>query len=285
MKMVKTARIVGLVVLILIVVLAIAFHLFGTKAIKIGVEVGATKALKVPVALEDVSLSLLAGKAGLTNLIVDNPPGYQNEKMLELGNAQVDLDVGSVLSETVNIEDILLENVSMTLEQKGLTNNIQEVLNGMSRESTEPEAEKKAPSEKPAKKLLIKKLRINEVAVKVKLLPIPGKDDTLTMKIAPITMTELGSEDKVDMAVLASKILLAIVEGIAEQGAGILPDDIIGPMGETLKNLGAATRAVLEEAEEVAKEGQEATEKILKDTQKVGEDLKKGLDDLFKPKE
>ena len=292
MKIAKTLRITGIVVLTLILVLIIAFHLFGTKAIKIGIEVGATEALKVPVAVEDVSLSILAGKAGIKNLIIDNPSGYKNEKMLELGQARVDLDMSSVLSETIRIEDILLEKVSVVLEQKGLTNNIQEVLNGMSSDPAEPKAEEEQPSEKPSKKLLIKKLQINEVAVKVKLLPLPGKTDTIVLKLEPITMTDLGSDNKMDIAVLTNKILLAIVSGISKQGAGILPDEITKPLGDSLKILGAATEAVLKETGKVLEEGGEAIKKVgetgkqaLDETKKVGEDIKKGLGDLFKPKD
>lgn len=291
MKIAKTLRITGIVILTLILVLVIAFHLFGTKAIKIGIEVGATEALKVPVAVEDVSLSILAGKAGIKNLIIDNPSGYKNEKMLELGQARIDLDMGSVLSETIRIEDVLLEKVNVVLEQKGLTNNIQEVLDGISSESAEPKAEEEQPSEKPSKKLLIKKLQINEVAVKVKLLPLPGKKDTLVLKLAPITMTDLGSDNKMDIAVLTNKILLAIVGGISKQGAGILPDEIIKPLGDSLKILGAATEAVLKETGKVLEEGGKALKEVgetgkqaLDETKKVGEDIKKGLGDLFKPK-
>jgi hypothetical protein len=284
MKVFKTLRIIGIVILVVILGLVVAFHFFGGKAMKAGVEAGATQALKVPVAVEEVNLSILAGQAGVKNLIVDNPAGYQNEKMLEVGEAKVDLAVLSVLSDTVRIEDIFLEKVSVVLEQKGLTNNIQEVLDGMSPKSAERES-KEEVSEKPAKKLLVKKLEIREVAVKVKLLPIPGKKDTLTMKLSPITMTDLGSDDTLDIAMLSSKILLAIVEGIAKQGVGILPDEIIGPMGDKLKGLGAAAEAVLGGTGEVLKEGQKATEKVLEETQKVGEDIKKGLGDLFKAKD
>lgn len=280
MKITKILRIAGLVVLTLVVALVIVIHLFGSKAIKIGIELGGTYALKVPVTIGDVSLSILAGKAGVKNLIVDNPPGYHNPRLLELGNAQIDLDMRSVLSQTINIDDILLENITVVLEQKGLTNNIQQILDGMSSQPSESQVEEG----KPSKKLMIRHLQINEVAVKVKLLPWPGKEDTLTLKLKPITMTDLGTDDKMDMAKLSSKILLAIVSGIAEQGMGILPNDILGPMNDTLESLGSAAKVAIEEVEKILKEGQQATEKILEDTRKLGDDLKKGLGDIFKPK-
>ena len=290
MKAIKAVKIVMFVIVVLIVGLAVLVGLFGKKAMKTGVEIGATKALKVPVTVEGTSLSILAGSAGVKNLVVANPPGYQNKTMLELGDARVDLELGSVLTDTVRIDDILLENVTVTLEQKGLTNNIQEVLNGMSGEAPKPKPQKE---EKPSKDLLIKHLLISDVAVKVKLLPVPGKSDTITMKLAPIEMNDVGSKDKVDVAVLSSKVLLAIIGGIAQQGVGILPEDIIGPLGDTLKGLGAAAQTVLKETGKVLEGGKEATEKVLEGTKKAGEDLlkkagedlKKGLGGLLPKKE
>jgi len=281
MKIGEILRRAGVVVVIAIVVLVIVFHLFGAKAIKIGIEIGATKALKVPVTVEKVNLSPLAGKAGLKGLVVDNPPGYQNEKMLEVGLAQVDLQMSSVLSDPVTIEDVRLDKVVMVLEQKGLTNNIQEVLEGISARPSEP----KPAAEKPAKKLFVKKLLISQVAVKVKLLPVPGKQDTMTLRLASITMTDLGSDDKMDMAVLTSKILVEIANGIAEEGAGVLPAEIIGPMGDTVKNIGAAVQATITEAGKAVKEGEKAAGKFLEDTQKASEEIKKGLGELLKGKE
>ena len=284
MKAAKVVRIALIVVIVFIVGLVVLVGLFGGKAMRVGIEVGATQALKVPVTVGGADLSIFGGSAGIQELVVANPAGYENN-MLEMGNAKIDLQLGSVLSDTIKIEEILLEKVTVTLEQKGLTNNIQEVLDGMSKPTEEPEPEEEKEEEQAGKNLLIKKLRISEVAVKIKLLPGAADKTTLTMKLAPIEMEDLGSEDKMDIAVLSSKILLAIVNGIAKQGVGILPDEILGPMGDTLKNLGAAAEVLLKETGKVLEGGKEVTEKVLEDTKKVGDDLKKGLDDLFKKKE
>ncbi|MBN1766552.1 MAG: hypothetical protein JW860_14955 [Sedimentisphaerales bacterium] len=286
MKIGKVLKVTGFVIVVIIVALVVAFYLFGSKAVRLGIEVGGTKALKVPVAVEAVDLSLLAGRAGVKNLVVDNPSGYQNEKMLELGEARVDLAMGTVLSDTIHIDEILMNKMSVVLEQRGLTNNIQEVLDGMAKEETEPETEpgeKKQP-ESAGKNLVINKLEISEVAVKVKLLPVPGKKDTITMKLAPITMTDLGKEGKVDFAVLAGKILVAIAEGIVQQGVGILPDDIIGPMGDTLNVLGASSEVIIREAGKVLDGSLESTDKLIDESKKLGDGLKKGLGGLLDSK-
>ena len=94
-----------LVILILVVVAAIVISLFVDRALKIGIETAGTKALGVGVNVGDVDLSILGGRLGFENLVIDNPPGYKHEKLLELGEARIAVDTGSLFTNTVNIKD------------------------------------------------------------------------------------------------------------------------------------------------------------------------------------
>ena len=83
----------------------------------------------------------------------------------------------------------------------------------------------------------------------------------------PIRLENLGTKEKLDAADLTAKILKAISKGIAEQGADILPTDMIGSIGDELGKQGGA---------------------LLKGTQDLGKgaaDAVKGIGDLFKKKE
>jgi hypothetical protein len=51
-------------------------------------------------------------------------------------------------------------------------------------------------------------------------------------------ITNLGGDNKLDVAGLSGKILVAIAAGAAEQDAGILPDEIIGPLSGALLDEG-----------------------------------------------
>jgi hypothetical protein len=86
-KSLKTVSIVLLAVLILAAVVAIAIDIFAERALKTGIEVAATKALNVRVSVGKVDLSIMAGKLGIGNLLINNPPGYQYDKLLELKDA------------------------------------------------------------------------------------------------------------------------------------------------------------------------------------------------------
>ena len=255
-------------ILILVLVAVTAITLLGDRALKAGIEVAAGNALGVAVSVDDVDLSIFGGEVEFENLLIDNPPGYQYDKLLELTDARIKVEIKSLLSDVVNIEEIKLDGLNVTLEQKGLTSNIQDIVKTIS--GKEKEQQKTEPS---GKKLHIDNLEISNVVVKVKLLPVPGKADTVTLKLSPIKMTDLGSDNKMDIAVLSSKILLAIAEGIAEKGTGLLPDEIMGPLTDQLTDLGEISETLLKEGIKVIEEGEG-----------LGKGITEGLKGLLKPK-
>ncbi|MHC4155545.1 MAG: DUF748 domain-containing protein [Planctomycetota bacterium] len=266
-KSLKVVRIILLVVVILMVVVAAAIRLFADRAVKMGIEKAGSKALNVGVKVQDVDLSILGGSIGFQNLAVDNPPGYQHEKLLELKDAYIAVNIKSLLSDVVNIKDIKLVGADLVVEQKGISsNNLRDLM-----KSIPAKQEKQEPS---GKKLRIDNLELSEVTVRVKLLPVSGKSDTVTLKLKPIKMTDLGGDNKLDVEALSRKILVALAGGIAEQGAGVLPDEIIGSLSDQLKRLGALSGAWLDEGG-----------RILKESTDLGKDITKGLKGLFKPKE
>jgi hypothetical protein len=136
----------------------------------------------------------------------------------------------SLLTDTVNVKEIKLDGVNVVIEQKGVSgNNLHDIIKAIPK--AEPEAEQ--PAEKPGKKLRIDNLEITNVTVTAKLPSVPGKPDTVTLKLDTITMTNLGDDEKLDTAILIGTVLLAIESAVAEQGAGILPDEIMDQMKET----------------------------------------------------
>jgi len=260
-KKIAISVILGLVGLV--VVLVVAFYLFGENAIKGAVEKAASEALGVAVTIKDVDLSVLRGGVGIEGLVVKNPKGYANENLLELGEGRVVVNIGSLLGDTVKIREIKLDGAKLTMEQKGLTNNLKEIIDRL------PKGQK--AGEQPAgKKLHIDKLEITNTNVKVKLLPVPGKSDTVSMKIDPIVMEDLGSDNKLSMGVLSARILTAMATGVAKQGAGVLPDDMV-------KGIGSALGATIDMGKEATKEGQ----KLLDTTTGAGKEVLGGLKDLL----
>ena len=267
----KILRFFLLVIVVLIVGIAVLIHFFGNSLLKTGIETAASKTLSVPVNIDDMDFSILGAKVGFQGLVIDNPPGYKHEKLLEVGDACIAVSTGSLLKDTVNIKEIMLDNVNVVLEQRGVTsNNLQDIIKAIPK-SEEPEDKTK----KAGKKLHIDKLELTNITVNAKLLPVPGKIDTVTLKLDPIRMTDLGSDDKLDVATLTGKILLAIATGVAKQGAGILPEGVTNALGTTLGITADVGKAAVEGGAKLLEGGADAGKGIIECVQGLFKSKKK----------
>ncbi len=265
MKKASQRRLLAVVLLIIVVVLGTDVLIDG--AIKSRVESAASKRLEVKVSIEDLELSVFGGEIGMVAVKVANPPGYQSTNLLEVGDTDVAVEMGSLLSDVVNVKQITLDNVNLVVEQKGLTNNnLREVLKNLPR---------KEDDAKPSgKKLHVDNLDITGINVQVKLLGIPSRGDTVPLKVPPIRMEDLGGEEPMTTADLAAKIIIAIAKGVAEEGAGVLPDDVIGGVESSLDDLESIRETITEKGRE-----------ILDRTTETGEQIKEGIDGILKPKD
>lgn len=241
----------AVIILVLLIVGIAGFKLYGNRLVKFAVETGGAQALKVNVALEEARLQLLRGELELDNLVVDNPEGYTNPHLLNMGRAHIALNTSSLMSDTVEIDKMEFKSVALVIEQKGLSSNLQEIINNL------PKSETPAPQEETAgKNLLIRDLRVEEVAVTFKPLPLPGKAGNVTFKLAPIHLTDIGTKEKIGIAQFTGLILQQITMGVVENGKGLIPTEMIGDLSG-----------------ELMKQGQQ----ILEGGQKVLEETGKGL--------
>ncbi len=266
MKKVKNV-VSTIVTVILVVILAaiLIFRLAGNQMIKTGIETAGKKALNVGVSVDSVKLSLLQGKIDLAGVVVKNPEGYQFTDLLKLGSATVKVNAGSLFSDTIEIQNVMLDNMEIVIEQKGLTNNLHTVLDSL------PRPDEKAESAKPGKKVVVDLLEITNAKVNAKLLPIPGKADTVSFTLDKIEMKDLGGDKKINIADLMAKIFSEISKSIAGKGAGVLPDDITGGLKNVLSG------------ELLGEKGKAAAEAVQEATKSV-EGVKEGLKGLFEKK-
>ena len=251
-KNLKNLRLIVLVILVLIVVFMIAVNFFADSAVKAGIESTATEALKVEVSVSDVDLSIVSGKLVLQNFSIGNPPAYQHDKLLVLRNTEIEVEAKSLLSDVVNIKQIRIDHVDVIIEQHSISeNNLHDVLQAAS-ETDE------------WKKLRIDNLEISEITVKVDLMTNSEQIEPVTLVLSPIRMTNLGRDNKMDIAALLKQIILVIADSVVEEGIGVLPTDIVGTMTSTLsKTINLGTR-IMEGKEDIGREITEGLRNLLK---------------------
>jgi hypothetical protein len=278
------------VILAIFLIALIAVGLFANSALKTAIETAGTKALNVGVSVNKVDLSIFRGRLGFEDLIINNPPGYKHEKLLELSQAEITVNTKSLLSDTINIKDIKLDGVKLVLEQRGISgNNLQDIIKELPKKDEEP-------SEPTGKKLHIDSIEITNTEVNIKLLPVPGKVDTIPLKLSTIKLTDLGNDNDLDTVALTRTILLAIAGGIAKQGTDILPDEMLGSLVSELKNVGDIPGVMLDTGVKIldtgtdigkkaTETGKDAGKEVIKGVEDAGKGITDGLKGIIKPKE
>lgn len=264
---IRILKLLVLLVIVIMIIVGVCIYIFAGRAVKFAVEKGATDTLGVLVRVEDVELSILRGNVTIRGLSVNNPHGYNYEHLLRMNATSVTASVASLRDDPARIKQIELDGIDLVIEQRGLSNNLKDIMDALKK--------KPKPKEEPSgKKLRIDELKITNATVKVKLLPVPGKADTITLNLEPIVMKDLGYDDKLNTGQLAAKIMTAITEQIATEGVDILPADIVN-----------AARSTLDMAVDIGKTATEKGKEILDSGKDLGKGIFDNVTNILKPKE
>jgi uncharacterized protein involved in outer membrane biogenesis len=252
----KILSIILLAILIVIAAIVIAVNLFADRAVRVGIESVAAKALNIGIAVDNVDLSIIRGKLVLQNLSIVNPPVYQNDELLILKNAEIEVEAKSLLSDVVNIKQIRINDVDVIIEQHSVSeNNLQDIVQAVSESTFE------------GKKLRVDNLEISDISVKVDLMPNSEQAEPATLMLSPIRMAHLGYDNQLDTAGLLKEIIYAIADSIVEEGISVLPMDILGTMSSTLNKTIELGTKIMEGNEDIGREITEGLKKLLKPRQ------------------
>ena len=220
-----------IVVVVLVVIGALAAYFGGNYAAKKGVEVGGTAALGVDTKIDSVSIGWFSSTVGMRGLSVGNPEGYKTDRLMALGEGKVSCNIGSLMSDEVQVSEILIDQPELTVELKmGLPpkSNLGDLLSSLKGgEAAEPAEEEGAASEKKFKVDLI---RINKTKVRFHM--IGGK--TADFVLPDIEMKDLKNADGTPLmlADIFRQVLASMAVSVAKNGKGV-PGNILGQFGDT----------------------------------------------------
>jgi len=215
---------------------AVLIFFFGSKilnsSVQAGVESFGPKLTKTDVRLERVDLSVFSGKGKLSGLSVDNPEGFSEGQVFSLGMIDVHMEPASVFRETVVINRLHIQEPLIHYERKLDTSNLQTLLDNI-KDATggdQPSGGEGAPKEesarKDAKKLVIRKLVVEEGRVAASAL-----GQGVELKLPRIEMDDLGEGNgKKTVAEVARRILDRIMRSVGSAVAN--PREFLPEGGE-----------------------------------------------------
>lgn len=149
-------------------------------------------------------LSLLKGEVEINNLTVANPKNYTQPNIMSVGRVAVKVNLKSVLSDTIVVENVEIEKPEITYELLSLTqNNLSQLLDNIKKntasgsEAKEPAAEPAEntaePEVKDGKKVVIDHLLVSGGNINLAA-SIAGHSASASVPLPTIEMKDIGRE-------------------------------------------------------------------------------------------
>ena len=196
------------------------------------------------VTLENVDLSLFSGEGQLEKLVIGNPPGFHTDHAFYFGIVRVKADFQSMWSDTIRIQEILIDSPEISFETTPSGSNISvihENIGAFARSENpsgngsgggEPGEQKRSP-EKPSND---QKIEIDQFILKngrVRVSTTLLKDQMITVRLPILEIRDIGKQSGgVTLQEIASLIYSetqnAIEQEISKSGI---------PVGKDLKKL------------------------------------------------
>ncbi len=244
----RTVRVVLLTLLALLLMAVVGIALYGDAAIKKAVNVGGPAILGVPVTLQEVSFSPLRGHITLKGLCVGNPKGYKTENLFVADRIDADVDMQTLLSDTIVIRKILVTAPQITFE-RGLRNSnlgaLSDQLGNGAGSPKAPTAPSRAVGAKTGRKVVVDELTITDGKVRLSITAAMGLSAPITL--AELKMTNIGREGGMQglgVADVTRIVLGTVVNSVfqAVGGVGGLAADGARAIGGGAQKVGEATK-------------------------------------------
>lgn len=244
MKLILKLTLIAAVLIVLILVLAGTYL---DSIIKTGIETVGPSITGTAITLDDVDISPLSGRGRLTGVVVGNPKGFETESAFNLADARVNIHLGSVLSDRVIIEEILIESPEITFEGNLSGNNLSKIQDNVSAFGGTSGSGKTAESGSQKQEDGEKKVQINHFIVRNAKIHVSTpllKGQVLTIPLPEIHLRDIGKESGgATLSKVASQVFGALYKAIfkAVSGSSEVLEKGMKGVSEAVKSLGGTT--------------------------------------------
>lgn len=211
------------------------------------------------VSLGGFNLSLQNGMGQINNLKVANPKGYDMPNVISLGEVRIKVNLKSLTTNTIIIDEVIINKPIITYEMLSLTrNNIKQLQENITKNTASANAEIKqetikaeATKSEPAaaKKVIIKLVNITGGQIQA-IATVPGKSQNLELVLPDIQIKGIGENTKGatipdTISRILNQVLNVASQSIVKSNFGdlkSLADDnlnnVVGGVKDRVKSLG-----------------------------------------------
>jgi hypothetical protein len=202
-------KIIGLLtVLLLVAIGGIIFYL--DSLVQRGIEVAGSRVLGTAVTVDSVFLSPLSGSGSISGLRIANPEGFDSPYAFELGEVSMALNLGSLSTDLVEVDSVIITSPRITYETTISNDNIRALMRNIETGGSDSQEETAAA---PGKDIIIHDFQILspqlDLVTAVASAPVQLRDIQLT----GIGTGNNGVTARELTRMILSRINQAIIEG------------------------------------------------------------------------
>jgi hypothetical protein len=201
------------------------------------IEAGCTYALGVDTELGGASVNLSGANLKLNSLEIDNPEGFEADKFLTMRLGVFDFDAGSVFADKAVVDSLVIEGITLNLEQTGTSGNYAVLMDNIKK------VDMSAFSSKEKTKYRIGLVAVRDIQVRAKL-SVLGKNIEKTFTIENFTMRNVGGDKGATIGGIIARIVQTIVTKALSAASGMFSE-----------GFGKAVRSLEDKGSEAIKSG------------------------------
>ena len=285
----KALKIIGILIVVLIIALFVVILNLG-KIVKTGINTVVPQVTKCEAHVDDVNFNVFGGKFEIKNLVIKNPEGYKTDHAFALGHIFVNVKMGSLMSDVIEIDQVLIDAPEITYEV-GLGNSnlntILENVNSSLPSSDEEKKEEKEEKKEGGKKVVVNLVKVTNGKIGVSAKIAGGMEAPIVLP--DIEIKDLGKKEGGISMVQAAAItlkttLLSIFDVLKSSGKLLL--DGAKAIGEGIvdgvKSLGDGAKDSIKSLGDSAKDGVKSLEDGAKSLGDSAKELKDNVKDNVK---
>ncbi|MEJ2313195.1 MAG: hypothetical protein P8Y85_00090 [Nitrospirota bacterium] len=242
---------IAVIAVVAVVVIGIYFLISNIDSIvKKGIEKYGSEATGTKVTVASVRIGLREGTGTVSGLSVGNPKGFTTSRAFSLKDVSIDLDTSSITKDPVVIDEIRVSAPKVLYE----INNSGKANINIIKDNVSSYAGGGGPSEGEGKKILIRRLIIEDGEVEINIAALPGKPQSASL--GRIELTNVGGEGGSTPGEIAAQVIRPLANRAIQAAAQAGATRYLGQEADKLKE-GAS-----EKLEGLGEKGGEAVKKL-----------------------
>ncbi len=211
-----------LAVLLLVLGGGALLYLNLNRIVRSTVQKQSETSLNVPTTLGGANVSLFGGNVSLSDFTIGSPAGFNAERMLSLGEVNIDTSIANLRSDPVRVQTIDIVRPRMTIEMQGTQFNVKKFIDSL------PQGDPTPPDEEKPLKLVIDNLKVTGAEVVFRpdvtaLAALPGLEKAAGLKseyilqIPNLELNNIGTSEGSQNGAAVKEIVTLLVTSLASK--------------------------------------------------------------------